>query len=198
MSASQAIADFWRLFEERCGALAQISTADDPVYDELLDQLQQIDAGLFFEFSTEPGNCEFIITAEGDRSLFSVVDSVILAAPQTSGWGFFALKPKLGFPESVEWEGCKINIADVQFDPLSEDGSAELGLRLLVPGLSDQEAESVHSGLLRAIDHGLGERAFAEAIQYTEVAALDGPADEYIPLVDLESFIQWHRKRRDH
>ena len=108
----------------------------------------------------------------------------------------FALKPKLGFPESVEWEGHKINVADVVFDPLSEGESDDLGLRLLVPGMKDEQAEKVHNGLLRAIDHGLGEREFAESVQYTEIAALEGSADEYIPLADLESFIQWRKKRR--
>jgi hypothetical protein len=196
MSASNAIVDFWRLFSERRGALAQINTADDPVYDELLEQLQHISPGLFFEFSAEPDNCELIITAEGDRSLFALVDSIVLAAPQDTGWKFCALKPKLGFPESVEWEGFRVNIADVRFDPLSDDGSDELGLRLLVPGLSDDEAENAHNALLRAIDHGLGESKFAGAVHYTEVAALDGHADDYIPLLDLESFIQWRRNHR--
>lgn len=194
MTNSKAIADFWRLFQRRCGALAQLSSADDPVYDELLEQLQRIDPGLFFEFSAEPDDCELIITAEGDRSLFDLVDALVAAAPETPGWRFHALKPKLGFPETAEWEGYEVDIDEVVFLPLSSDDPDELGLRLLVPGLSADDAENAHNALLRAIDHGLGEREFAEAIQHTEVAPLDAPADEHIPLVELESFISSRQK----
>jgi hypothetical protein len=197
MSNSKTISEFWRSFQKNSEALSQIDTADDPVYDELLERLQQIDAGLYFEFSAQPGQCELLITADGDRTLFACVDDIVSAAPQVKGWKIFALKPKLGFPETVEWEGFKISIAEVVFDPMdSEDG--ELGLRLLIPKLNEEDFEDAHNGLLRAIDHGLGEREFSESIQHTEVAALEGPASEYIPLTDLESFIQWRKKQRDH
>lgn len=43
-----------------------------------------------------------------------------------------------------------------------------------------------------------GERAFATEIQHTEVAPLEGPTDDSIPLVDLENFIRWRKERRNH
>lgn len=165
------------------------------MYDELLQKLQEIDEGLFFEFAVSPGDCELIVTAEGEKSLFSLVEEIVAAAPVIEGWRILALKPKLGFPGSIVWDGCQVAIEEVVFDPL-ENESDELGLRLLVPGLVDQDADRVHNALLRAIDHGLGEREFAEAVAYTEVAALEGAADEFIPLIDLESFIQWWQGQR--
>jgi hypothetical protein len=196
--SSSAVTDFWRLFEEKCRALEQITSADDPLYDELLVKLQGIDSGLFFEFATAPGECELIITAEGNKSLFGLVDAVVAAAPRIRGWKVFALKPKLGFPESVEWAGRSVEIADVVFDPLSQEGSDELGLRLMIPGIGEEDVEDAHNALLRALDHGLGERKFAEAVQYIEAVPLDGPADKYIALTDLESFIEWRAKQRKH
>src|SRR5262245_15500786 len=100
MTTQAAIAEFWRSFEKNSRQLAQIRTADDPVYDEVLEQLQRIDSGLFFEFSAGSGDCELIITAEGDQSLFALVEAVVAAAPAIAGWRYFALKPKLGFPET--------------------------------------------------------------------------------------------------
>jgi hypothetical protein len=193
MKPSDLIAQFWRLFAMRSQDLAHVKTADSPVYDELLVQLQRIDKGLFLELS--PGNCELTITADGDRSLFDLVDAIVAAAPEMNGWTFFALKPKVGFAESANWEGYTINLADVVFEPLANRESDALGLRMLVPGLKQENTESAHNALLRVLDLALGERAFAESIQYTEVAALDEAPDEYIPLVQLESFIEWHRSR---
>ncbi len=196
MSTPTAIKEFWHLFEKLSGALASISTADDPVYDELLAQLQLIDGGLYCEFSTHPGEREFIITAEGDVLLFDLVTEIVAAAPKATGWKFFALKPKLGFPESAQWEGYRINIGDLLFEPLSGGEFDDFGIRLLVPELKEADADSAHAALVRAIDHGLGERQFAESIQYLEVAPLSEEFQNSLPLEELESFIQWRKKQR--
>lgn len=195
MHSKSSIAEFWQSFELNAAKLAQARSADTPVYDELLDTLQEIHEGLFIEFSTSPGECELIITAEGEKSLFPLVEQIVAAAPAVKGWKIFALKPKLGFPELIQWEGYQLSIEEVVFDPM-ENETGELGLFLLVPNLADEDAQNAHDALLRAIDHGLGEREFAEAVAFTEIAALEESADEFISLTDLESFIEWRRKQR--
>lgn len=195
MLKKDKIVAFWDAFELNAAELAQASSADTPVYDELLDMLQEIHEGLFIEFSTSPGECELIITAEGEKALFPLVEEITAAAPAVDGWRIFALKPKLGFPEFIQWEGYQLSIEDVVFDSM-ENESGELGLFLLVPDLADEDADNAHDALLRAIDHGLGEREFAEAVAFTEIAALEESADEFISLTDLESFIEWRRKQR--
>jgi hypothetical protein len=135
-----------------------------------------------------------IITAEGEKSLFPLVEQIVAAAPVVKGWKIFALKPKLGFPEFIQWEGYQLSVEDVVFDPM-ENESGELGLFLLVPDLADEDADNAHDALLRAIDHGLGEREFAEAVAFTEIAALEESADEFVSLTDLASFIEWRRKQ---
>lgn len=195
MSTKANISKFWDSFKLHAARLAQARSADSPVYDELLEELHEIHDGLFIEFATNPGDCELIITAEGKKALFPLVEEIVAAAPVVKGWKVFALKPKLGFPEFIQWEGYQLSIDEVVFDPL-EGESDELGLLLLVPGLADEDADSAHSALLRALDHGLGEREFAEAVAYTEICALEEPADEFISLTDLESFIEWRKKQR--
>lgn len=188
-----AIAAFWRRFEQFRPAFEAVSSADDPIYGYLLEQLQEIDRGLFLEFCNTSGNHELIITADGDRKLFALAHSIVSAAPQFDNWRILALKPRLGFPQTTTWEGLCINIADVVFDPLSNGTDNRLGLRLFVQGISEDQLGDAHSALLRAIDHGLGEKEFAEMIAHTEVALLpDGETPEtYIPLVELEKFINW-------
>jgi len=198
MSTATAIADFWNLFARVSSKLAHLTSADDPDYDQLLKQLHRVDPGLFLELAADPEHSELVITADGNSDLFSLADMVVEAAPQTDGWEIVALKPKLGFPESVSWEGVSVNIEDVVFDPSSPDESDELVLRLLVPGITEQEVDSAHNALLRALDNALGEREFAANVQYTEVEPLTEPADDYIPLLNLEEFLKWHNKKRGH
>jgi hypothetical protein len=198
MSTATAIADFWHLFATLSKQLADLTSADDPAYDQLLKQLHRVDPGLFLELATDPGHLELVVTADGNADLFELAEKVVQAAPPLDGWEFVALKPKMGFPETVSWEGVSINIEDVVFDPSTPEQSNELVLRLLVPGITEQEVDSAHNALLRALDQALGEREFAANVQYTEVEPLLEPADDYIPLLKLEEFLKWHNKKRGH
>jgi hypothetical protein len=86
----------------------------------------------------------------------------------------------------------------VVFEAITPEDSNELVLQLFVPGISETEVDSAHNALLRALDHALGEREFAASVQYTEVIPLNGPGDDYIPLVKLEEFLKWHNRQRAH
>jgi hypothetical protein len=194
----QAIAEFWRFFQKHKVELAGLSSADHPVYDLILEKLQQINPGLYFEFQSGSGIAQLIITADGDSSLFPLVDSIVDSAPNIPGWSIFPLKPKLGFPVTTTWEGITVSIKDVVFDPLERGDSQELGLRIFVPGLIPENAKAAHNAILRALDQALGERAFAESVQYTEVLPLpdDASSEQYIALTQLENYINWRKKKQ--
>jgi len=194
----RAISDFWRVFQRHKDGLESLSSADNPTYDIVLEQLQHIHPRLYFEFSSNPGASELIITADGDRSLFDLVDSIVSASPVIRGWVVFALKPKHGFPVAVTWEGVRVRIADIVFEALETERSKDLFIRMYVPGIASETADDAHNALLRALDHALGEREFAEAVQGTEVFRLpdDAAKDDYIPLTDLEAFINWRKGRQ--
>lgn len=197
--AAPRIAAFWRSFSELAPELARAEDANDPAYDRLLEGLQQIDAGLYFEFSAEPGDCDLVITAEGERTLFPLVRQIVAAAPGIPGWTVRALKPKLGFPEAGQWGQVRVKTEDVFFEPL-ENGAGELGLRLLVAGITDDQVEDAHNAVLRMLDHGLGEEALADTILGTELAPLPAEAvrEELIALTDLPAFLEWRlRKARE-
>jgi hypothetical protein len=192
-----AVSEFWTLFQQRAADLALAESADSPIYDMLLEQLHQIDAGLYLEFSMDTEACELVITAEGDRSLFPLVHAIVAAAPKVERWTIRALKPKLGFPATVSWNDLELSIDDIMFEPLEVKGSDELGLRILVPGIEEQDVENAHNAVLRAMDHGLGEERLAEAVEYTELLPLRaGEATDGFPLLELDSFIRWWENRR--
>jgi hypothetical protein len=195
--SNDAITAFWSLFRKLAAELAAAGSADSPVYDELLAQLQKIDSGLYMEFCADSQPRELIVTAEGNRGLFPIARTIVALAPPISGWKILALKPKVGFPKTTRWQGFTLRISDVVFDPLERDG-ADLGLRVYVPGIVEGDVEDAHNAILRALDHGLGEERFAETVQFTEVRPLpvDATVTDYIPLLDIEKFIEWRESRR--
>jgi len=194
---SDTISAFWSLFRERANDLAVARSADSAVYEQLLGQLQKIDRGLYMEFCSDPGECELIVTADGNQALFTLARTVVAAAPAIDGWKIRALKPKLGCPETACWEGLTLRIDGIVFDPLDGNGSEDLGLRIFVPGIEAEDVENAHSAVLRALDHSLGEEYLAQSVQFTELRPLpaDAATDDYIPLRDLEKFIEWRKRR---
>jgi len=191
-STSQRIAAFWALFTRHHAQLAVAESADDPVYDHLLEGLHEVDQRLFLEFSNTEAPCELIITAEGEREAFDIARAVAGSAPTLQGWTVQALKPKLGFPATVDWQGFVLDLSKVWFIPLPQtDG---LGLRLLVSDVQDADLEDAHNAVLRALDHGLGEERHAETILFTEIVSLPTghPPPNAIPLAQLEDYIERH------
>ena len=189
---------FWSLFRQRATQLAGAESADDAVYDELLDKLHEIEPGLFIEFSAGRPECELIITADGDRKLFPAARAAVAQAPRLDGWTIQALKPRLGMPATAAWEGVTVKIDEVVFEPLQAD-DADQGLRIYVPALDQADVVAAHNALLRALDHALGEERFALGVQFTEVLPMPENFDPeaHIPLRDLERFMDWRDRRRE-
>jgi hypothetical protein len=81
---------------------------------------------------------------------------------------------------------------------LEREDSEDLGLQIFVPGVPPEHVDDAHNALLRALDHALGERRFAESVQYTEVLPLpdDASPEDYIPLAELENYINRLERER--
>ena len=128
----EVISEFWRCFADHRQELERIESADDPSYDAVLQALQQIDHGLYFEFCSTPGSNEFIVTAEGEKELFPLVEAIVQQAPCIDDWQIFALKPKRGFPVTARWEQTKVMIGDVVVLPEFRE-TGEMGFEALCP-----------------------------------------------------------------
>lgn len=184
---SEVISEFWRSFLDHKSDLGRLESDDDPVYDTILASLQKIDPGLYFAFCTEPGANEFIVTAEGKEELFPLVEEIVREAPRVEDWQVFALKPKLGFPETTRCQDVEVAIEAVRVLPVS-DPDEGLELRLYVPGLSEKNSDAIHSALLQALDSGLGERRFAERVKATAIFVVEEAPVEAFPLPELDQY----------
>ena len=87
-----------------------MSSDTDPKLDRLLKHLQAIDPNLYVEVCTTSMPREVVVTAEGRRELFPLVDDIVAVAPHVEGWVFVPLKPPMGFDFQTSYEG-------IIFDP---------------------------------------------------------------------------------
>lgn len=192
---NEAIPEFWRSFLDHKADLERLESDDDPVYDTILDALQRVNSGLYFAFCTEPGANEFIVTAEGKEELFPVVEEIVREAPNVEGWQIFALKPKLGFPETTRCQDVEVTIEDIRVLPVS-DPAGGLELRLYVPGLTETNSDAIHSALLQALDSGLGERRFAESVKATAIFVIEEAPEGAFPLPELDAYFDAHFEKK--
>src|SRR5688572_25644184 len=188
----RATDNFWKAFRERAAELAAVKSADEPVYDFLLERLHEVDPGLFLELSINEQPCELTISADGNRELFPLARSVVAAAPAVDGWTIRALKPKQGFPEGARFNEVSIKTEGIVFQAFESDEDPRgIHLLIFIPGITEEEKEDAHNAVLRLLDHALGEEELALGICETDVAVLaDGaqPEDAYT-LVELPALL---------
>jgi hypothetical protein len=176
------------------------TSSREELLDEIMEQLHEIDEGLFFEVSEpQEGICDFVITAEGRKELFALVDRVIAAAPSLRGWSFTALKGPMGFGFAINYGKVHLDPKELWFLPLSAGNDGErLGVRIGIPKLKKRDEEEALNASYILLDTGLGERRSAEAIEHVEVVSLpkDADASRFIRLLELPEFLDWRERKK--
>jgi len=192
---------FWTWFIRNELELCDIRSSEDPILEVLLDRLQQIHAGFFFEISINADPHELIISAAGKRELFSTVDEFVAGAPQIPSWKFIALKPPQGFDFVTTYQDVDYDPKTFWFLPMIKGtgNGALLGLRVGIPNFSPERKANAQFAVLIILDTALGERSAAEDVDYLEVDSLPTipEKDGFIELSDLPKFILWRKNKTD-
>jgi hypothetical protein len=191
---------FWEWFATAKPRLENFShQRDDALLDEVQAALQRYSPGLWFEMGGHPdGPMELIISAEGDSDYFDDVRRLVAAAPDTRGWRFIAFKPPQGFEFRTEYEGVVVDPADCWFLPMqSKSNPTALGLRVAVPGFTDELESTNRAAVYIVLDTGLGELVATEAVHHLEVVPLPASpeTDGYIKLNELGQYVTWREQR---
>lgn len=196
-----AIAGFWGWFVGQCAEILALKETDDPFWDVVLGQLRHVHDELRFELSQDAAaEREFIVTAEGKRFLFPLVDALIAQAPSIIGWKFIALKPAMGFDFYTTYEGIQFDPAKMLFRRIiNHDAPSGLGFYIAVPNFTLDVKRQAENAVLVILDTALGERAAASEIDYVEVGLFLPAADStaYHPLDQLPAYIErWKEENR--
>jgi hypothetical protein len=194
-----AVSRFWTWFRANEAKLWAMPNADDPFWDTALDQLHLVDKRLRFEMSDpQAGRRDFVITAEGDRRLFPLVDSMVAAAPALRRWTFTPLKPAMGFDFTHHYEDVLYDPKTMWFLPLERaERPQDLGLRIGIPSLRELDQDAAEFAVTVILETGLGERERAADVQHVEVVRKpNDPAKEgYIELPELPAYIAWRKRK---
>ncbi len=190
---------FWDWFLENKDSF---TGADSPkeLRAELTEALHTFNEKLSFEISvSSDGIKELVISAAGDRDEFSSVGRLTGTAPEINGWRIIAFKPAKGFSNAIEHKGITLDPAEMWFLPLSNEAKPDaLGLRIAIPGLTEDQLQDATDGAWMVVDNGLGEKTSGDEIQYIDVVALPEEPKKlgYVVLNEIEPFISWRREHK--
>lgn len=161
----------------------------EKIFDKLSSELQKVQSGLVFEFSPihENGTREFTISADGIKSNFSSVISLVEKSPKMEKWKFNAFRQRVPGDEiGLNFGEFKISYKDLYFRYQEVDG--ELGVEL---NIRDYNGESKkQNAVYILLDNLLGEYDTTISIGWIDWEKLDeSKLDEMIPIIKLRDLI---------
>jgi hypothetical protein len=175
---------FWRWFVEHSEELFNFENDQERVFNELSAQLKKIDENLTFEFGPiQNDKREFIVSADGIRSSFPVVQKLVGIAPKIDRWCIIPFRPPKGLMKSIRFNDYVLMREDVWFKP-EKDGD-RIGLVIHIRNLSEKNETQAKQAVFIMLDSALGEYNVETMVGFIEfMRLLDRP--EALGLLELE------------
>jgi len=146
---------FWQWFVAHKSEVATIKHANEPIANQLAEQLHHIDANLTFEMSVGEGEPELIISADGIQRAFPAVKRLVAAAPPIPGWKVIAFRQRKEGESIKLGDGTKLNHASLRFQVLGSDAS-KIDIAIYVKS-ADPVPDAVKKAVFLLLDAALGE-----------------------------------------
>ena len=194
------IENFWIWFNENNSMFNNINDQNrDDLLDTLLERLHKIQEGLSVEVSEEfKGKRDIVISAEGDRDLFPIVQKIVGAAPKMEGWTVTAFRQPVNIDFTLEYQGLKFKPSQMFFFPVIDQDT--LDLIIYAKSINKYDSNTVnHYGLI-TMDNVLGEYDCVTKVRYYDFHDLDEGEDkrDLRPLKELRAFVDsFHSQKKN-
>ena len=151
------IEKFWRWFAENKLRFETNPDVEGPSdLDPILRQLHHVSDGLELDVSREiNGVRELVISANGDKSIFPIVQKIVDKAPQIEGWVIVPFRQRANKDFVLETPSLRLATGEMYFEPFHH--SNEVDLIVYVPDVKGMDQEVLHHFGMIIIDNVLGE-----------------------------------------
>jgi hypothetical protein len=203
---SEATTEFWNWFKVNNSKFLNLNSdelnhaAKENLLDEFTAQLHTYNEHLYFEIGGRSGEeQELIITADGDSDYFDQVEQLITAAPAIDNWTYTALMPPLDLDYTSNFEDVVLKPLEIWFLPLNRESNPKsIGIRICLPNYEQvKDSEWLEGAVFRMLDTVLGEKAFAEDVDYVGIGHLPPTPEDHgmIELKELPAFVKWKKAK---
>jgi len=107
---------FWKWFEDNTNSLAIVKSGNDPILQKMSRELRKVHPNLDFEMGlSDNEQLEFIVSANGIRGIFPIVEQLVACAPTLSNWQIIAFRQPKGSVSEILYENFPLKSEDVWF-----------------------------------------------------------------------------------
>lgn len=181
---------FWKWFEDNASSLAAIRSGNDPILQKLGRELRKVHPNLNFEMGlSDNDQLEFIVSANGVRRVFPIVEQLVACAPTVPNWKIIAFRQPKGSVPEILYENFLLKTEDVWF--AYKHRMDKVDLTIYIRDLSRGNAEQAIGASFILLDNELGEYLTATGIGFIEHKPLpDNPAARgFQPLSEISTIV---------
>ena len=148
--------------------------------EKISAELDKVDAGVFAEIGADHDNRTLVLSVDGKKDLFPIVQKVYAARPTVPGWTILAFRQRdSGF--AIEMQGKKIEPSTVKF--VATPNGGKLDVQVFLPRFADHD-QMAQIGFVM-LDHSVGEYDMETKIGGIEFSPLEQAPATAKPLVEL-------------
>lgn len=180
---------FWKWFSKNANTYYYFEKDQENLFHKLKNKLNQIHPDLTFEFSPifEDGTREFVISADGIKSIFPIVTDLVTHAPILNNWKIVAFRQPHTEITHIHYQDLVINIEDIFFRYEKDNG--QIGLELNIRKFHESPEWTAATFIL--LDNVLGEYHTEMSLSYIHKKELnENEAAMLFPIKALAKVIQ--------
>ena len=181
---------FWKWFEDNAHSLAAVRSGEDLILQKLDRELRKVHPNLNFEMGlSEDDELEFIVSANGIKSVIPVVEQLVACAPSLPNWKIIAFRQPKGSVPEILYQNFSLKAEDVWFS--HKHRMDKVDLTVYIRGLSPDNAEEAIGASFILLDSALGEYVVATRIGLIQHKPLpDNPAARgFQPLSEIGTIL---------
>lgn len=152
-------AAFWKWVAANVEGLKAVKSGHEPVTEQLAAQLEMVAPGLVFELGVGREAFELIISADGKKDLFPVVQRLVAAAPKLPGTTVIAFRPRKdidGF--SMEVGAGKISGKELWYVASADpDRKGLVAVDVFVSGMKSDDDDAMKNAAFMLLEAAVGE-----------------------------------------
>lgn len=150
---------FWKWFVENENMLFNFETNREPIFDKLNIELGKVHTGLTFEFGPlmDDGTREFIISADGIKKVFPLVESLFKKRPKLKRWRVIKFRPRRNPINDLTIDNKTIKADEVNYILFKDRDPNKVGIMLFFKEYQQDINDTLEQIGYLLLDEALGE-----------------------------------------
>jgi hypothetical protein len=144
---------FWKWFTTNSPSLSKEPKPID-VMNRIQEQLNKGHPGVLAEIGSTKERRKLVLTADGDRKIFPIIQRLYASRPTVEGWDVVAFRPRDINALTIEMNGQKLDPRAVRYR--AQRSGDQLDVEVFVPGYVEGDKTMAQMAFI-ALDHTLGE-----------------------------------------